>query len=204
MQPGALRQHFESSAFVRDVWPPALRLRTADAFAPQAVFDDLSVWGQFNKLESLRGVLTLSSLHTLPLLLMGTEPAVQRIAVPLYEAGARDAGLELEMGARAMSERDYQAAAHHFALVTEGPRAGQARVLRTLALELLGKPSEARRSRPPVRARPCHREWTQRGARGVLASVLDSARLDPGTDEIDVSRRPSADGFPAWSPTEGP
>ena len=139
MQPGALRQHFESSAFIRDVWPPALRRRTADAFPPQAVFDDLSVWGHFNKLESLRGVLTLSSLHTLPLLLMGTEPAVQRIAVPLYEAGGRDAGLEFEMGARAMSERDYEAAARHLALVTEGPRTAQARALRTLALELLGK-----------------------------------------------------------------
>jgi predicted membrane-bound spermidine synthase len=146
MQPAALRQHFESSAFVRDVWPPALRLRTADAFPPQALFDDLSVWGRFNKLESLRGVLTLSSLHTLPLLLMGTEPAVQRIAVPLYEAGARDAGLEFEMGARALSQREYEAAAQHLALVTEGPRAGQAGALRALALELLGTGTDTRRS----------------------------------------------------------
>ena len=146
MQPGALRQHFESSAFVRDVWPSALRLRTADAFPPQALFDDLSVWGRFNKLESLRGVLTLSSLHTLPLLLMGTEPAVQRIAVPLYQAGARDSGLEFEMGARAMSQREYEAAAQHLALVTEGPRTGQARALRALALELLGPAAGPRQS----------------------------------------------------------
>jgi hypothetical protein len=146
MQPAALRQHFESSAFVRDIWPPALRLRTADSFPPQALFDDLSAWGHFNPIESLRGVLTLSSLHTLPLLLMGTEPAVQRIAVPLYEAGARDAGLEFEMGALAMSERDYQAAAQHLTLVTEGPRARQARVLKTLALELLAKAADARRA----------------------------------------------------------
>ena len=146
MQPGELRRHFEASAFIRDVWPPALRLRTADAFPPQALFDDLSVWGRFNKLESLRGVLTLSSLHTLPLLLMGTEPAVQRIAVSLYEAGARDAGLEFEMGARALSQRAYEAAEQHLALVTEGPRTVQARALRTLALELLGKGADARRS----------------------------------------------------------
>jgi hypothetical protein len=155
MQPGTLRQHFESSAFIRDVWPPAWRRRTADAFPAQALFDDLSVWGHFNRLESLRGVLTLSSLHTLPLLLMGTEPAVQRIAVPLYEAGQRDAGLEFEMGARALSERDYQAAARHLALVTEGPRAAQARALRTLAVELLGKPADARPSPSTVqRATP--------------------------------------------------
>jgi spermidine synthase len=152
MQPGALRQHFESSAFIRDVWPPGLRLRTAEAFAPQALFDDLSVWGHFNRLESLRAVLTLSSLHTLPLLLMGTEPAVQRIAVPLYEAGARDAGLEFEMGARAISERDYEAAARHLALVTEGPRTAQAEALRSLALELLGKAADARRSPSAVQS----------------------------------------------------
>jgi spermidine synthase len=156
MQPGALRQHFESSAFVRDVWPPALRLRTADAFPPQALFDDLSVWGRFNKLESLRGVLTLSSLHTLPLLLMGTEPAVQRIAVPLYQAGARDAGLEFEMGARAMSQREYEAAAEHLARVTDGPRTAQARALRTLAHELLGKGADAGRA-----------PWTEQGTTSV-------------------------------------
>ncbi len=154
MQPGKLREHFESSAFIRDVWPPALRLRTADAFAPQALLDDLSVWGHFNRIASLRGVLTLSSLHTLPLLLMGTEPAVQRIAVPLYEAGARDAGLEFEMGARAISERDYQAAAQHLALVTEGPRTRQAAVLRTLALELLGEGAAARRSPSSAQGAP--------------------------------------------------
>jgi spermidine synthase len=152
MQPGALRDHFESSAFIRDVWPPALRLRTADSFAPQAVFDDLSVWGRFNKLESLRGVLTLSSLRTLPLLLMGTEPAVQRIAVPLYEAGARDTGLEFEMGARAMSERNYQAAAQHLARVTEGPRTAQSRALSALALELLAKGAGTRPSPSTARS----------------------------------------------------
>jgi hypothetical protein len=74
---------------------------------------------------------------------MGTEPAVQHIAVPLYSAGARDASLEFEIGARAMSERDYEGAAQHLALVTDGPRSVQARFLRTLALGLMGKEAEA-------------------------------------------------------------
>ena len=144
MEPQAVRQRFESSTFIRDLWPPALRRRSVDSFAPQAVLDDLCVWGRFNPIQALHGVLTLSSLHTLPLLLMGTEPAVQRMAVSLYQTGARDADLEFEIGARAMSERDYQGAAQHLALVTETPRKVRAQLLRTLALGLLGREAEAR------------------------------------------------------------
>jgi hypothetical protein len=144
MKPGVLRQRFESSELIRDLWPPALRRRSLDSFGPQSLFDDLSVWGHFNPIVSLQGVLTFSSLRTLPLLLMDTEPAIQRIAVPLYNAGARDPDLEFEMGARAMSERDYEGAAQHLALVTEGTRMVRAQLLRTLALALLGRQGDAR------------------------------------------------------------
>ncbi len=145
MSPGDLRRRFEASTFIRDVWPPELRRRTLNYFAPQVLFDDLCVWGHFNPIEALHGVLTLSSLRTLPLLLMGTDPAVQKIAVPIYEAGARDADLEFGMGARAMSERNYAEAARNFAFVTMGPRVVRALLLRTLALGLSGNDDEARR-----------------------------------------------------------
>ena len=75
---------------------------------------------------------------------MDTEPAIQRIAVPLYNAGARDPDLEFEMGARAMSERDYEGAAQHLALVTDGARMVRAQLLRTLALASLGREGDAR------------------------------------------------------------
>jgi predicted membrane-bound spermidine synthase len=143
MEPRAIRQRFESSTFIRDIWPPELRHRTAEYFAPQAVFDDLCVWRRYNPIQALHGVLTLSSLRTLPLLLMGTEPAVQRIAMSLYDGGLRDADLEFEIGVRAMSERDYEGAAQHLALVTGVPGSVSARFLRTLALALLGKEAEA-------------------------------------------------------------
>lgn len=146
MQPAAIRHRFEDSAFIRQMWPPELRARTGSSFAPQAVFDDLSAWGRFNPIEALHGVLTLSSLRTLPLLLMGTEPAVQRIAIPLYDEGQRGADLELEVGARDMSKRDYAGAAQHFALAARGPRGLQARLLRTLALHLAGRDADARDS----------------------------------------------------------
>jgi len=172
MEPRFVRQRFESSAFIRDRWPPELRQRTVEYFAPQAVLDDLCVWGHYNPIEALHGVLTLSSLRTLPLLLMGTDPIVQRIAVPLYEAGARDADLEFEVGARALSERDYEGAAQHLALVTEATRSLQARLLRTLALGLLGKEAEARQcldsidrsALTPNKARSA--EWLERFLRG--------------------------------------
>jgi len=176
MEPRFVRQRFEASAFIRDLWPPELRRRTEDYFAPQAVFDDLCAWGHYNPVEALHGVLTLSSLRTLPLLLMGTDPIVQRIAVPLYEAGARDADLELEVGARALSERDYEGAAQHLALVTEAIRGLQARLLRTLALGLLGREAEARQcldsidrsALTPVKAHSA--EWLERFLRGSQRS----------------------------------
>ena len=143
MNPQAVRERFESSAFVREVWPTTLRKRTLEFFLPEAVLDGLFVWDLLNPIQILHGVLTRSSLHTLPLLLMGTEPAIQRIAVPLYGAGTRDSGLEFEMGAQAMSARDYEGAAQHLALVTEASHLVMARLLRTLALGLLGREAEA-------------------------------------------------------------
>jgi hypothetical protein len=85
---------------------------------------------------------------------MGTEPAVQRIALPLYQDGAHDDGLEFEMGARALSERDYEAAAQHMALVIEGPKVVQAQLLRTLALGLLGRQADARAALKVITPRP--------------------------------------------------
>ncbi|HZL16719.1 MAG TPA: hypothetical protein VFG23_03120, partial [Polyangia bacterium] len=110
------------------------------------LLDDLTAWGYFDPIQLLDAALTHSSLHTLPLLLMGTEPAIQRIAVSLYQAGARDADLEFEMGAHAMSQRNYTEAEQHLARVTDGAHTVQAALLRTLAFELLGKLDEAQRS----------------------------------------------------------
>ena len=108
---------------------------------------------------------------------MGTEPAVQQIAVPLYEAGARDAGLEFEMGARAMSEHDYEKAAQHLALVTEGPRIVQADLLRTLAFELLGRQSDARQSLNAAALRPL--SATDRYSINWLAQSLERQSANP-------------------------
>lgn len=144
MEPGGARERFRSSKYIREFWPEALRQRTPEYFGLQGVLDDLSVWGRFNPMATLQGVLTHSTQHTLALLLMGTEPRIQRIAAQLYESGARAADLEFEMGALAMSQRDYAAAEQHLALVSDGTNTVHAELLRTLALALLGKLPQAR------------------------------------------------------------
>ena len=144
MDPGQARERFQSSKFIRDVWPDELRKRTTPYFALEGVLDDLSVWGRFNPVATLQGILTRSTQHTIPLLLMGTEPNIQRIALRLYGTGVRAADVEFEMGAWAMSQRDYAAAEQHLALVSEGPTKVRAQLLRTLALALLGKLTDAR------------------------------------------------------------
>jgi len=143
MDPRAARRRFQTSAFIRDLWPASLQQRTFAAFGPQAVFNDLAVWDRSNVIETVHALLTHSSLRTIPLLLMGSEPAVQTIAVRLYAAGARDPDLEFQMGTRALAARAYDEAAAHLALVADGPRVVRAQLLRALALGMLGRAAEA-------------------------------------------------------------
>ncbi|MEO6601236.1 MAG: spermidine synthase, partial [Polyangiaceae bacterium] len=144
MDPERARERFQSSAFIGEHWPDGLRRRTSNYFGLEGVLDDLSVWGRFNPLATLQDILTHSTLHTLPLLLMGTEPRIQHIAVSLYAAGARDTDVEFEIGARAMSQRDYETAEKHLALVSNGTAMVLAQLLRTLALARLGRLADAR------------------------------------------------------------
>ena len=139
----AARQRFASSAFVRGLWPSQLRQRTEDYFEMEGILDDRHIWHRRNPIETLHAVLTRSSLRTLPQVLMGTEPILQRIALRAYGAGARGSQLEFQMGARALSERDYGAAAQHFALVDEPAQRVTARLFCALALELLDRKTEA-------------------------------------------------------------
>lgn len=190
MSPRELRSRFESSAFISHIWPEALRLRTLDFFAPQVVFDDLCVWRRFNPIESLHGVLTLSSLRTLPLLLMGTEPDVQNIAGLAYEGGARDIDLEFEMGAHSMSQRNFTEAEQHLARVKVGPRAVHARLLRTLAFALSGNEAEARRCLDTLENTPlgpvdsASVEWLDR----LLQRKLDEHKSTTGTPPVIAPR----------------
>ena len=144
--PRAARQRFASSAFIRGLWPPLLRQRTEDWFEVQAIVDDEYGERRLNSIQSLHAVLTRSLLRTLPILLAHSDLVIQGIAVRAYQDGKRGSGLEWEMGVRALSQRDYGAAAQHFALVDEASRRVRAQLLRALALGLADRVSEARQA----------------------------------------------------------
>jgi len=154
MDARAARDRFQGSRFIGALWPAELRRQTVPFFGPQAVWNDVSVGMRLNAMETLHMVLVHSPLHTLPLLLMGTEPGRQAIAARLYDQGQRDADLEFELGAGAMSRRDYQAAVGHLGQVTAGVHAAEAQLLTTLALGLLGRTEEARQALARATASP--------------------------------------------------
>jgi len=154
MDARAARGRFQRSRFIGALWPPELRRRTVEFFGPQAVWNDVCVGVRLNTMETLHMVLAHSPLHTLPLLMMGSEPGQQTIAARLYDQGERDAELEFEVGVGAMSRRDYEAAAGHLGQVTAGARAVESQLLRTLALGQLGRTEEARQSLALATANP--------------------------------------------------
>jgi len=148
------RDRFAASRFIGALWPPELRQRTMQFFGPQAVWNDVCVGARLNAMETLHMVLTHSPLRTLPLLLMGTEPGRQTIATHLYDQGLRDPDLEFELGAGAMSRRDYEAAVGHLGQVTAGSHLVEGQLLETLALGQLGRMEEARESLARATANP--------------------------------------------------
>jgi hypothetical protein len=146
MDPRAARRRFENSRFIGDLWPADLRRKTVEFFGPQAVWNDVCVGVRLNTMETLHTVLTHSRLQTLPLVLMGTEAGRQKIAMRLHDQGQRDADLDFELGAAAISRREYEAAAGYLSQVTAGARVTKARLLWTLALGELGRTAEAQQA----------------------------------------------------------
>jgi spermidine synthase len=142
----AARARFEASEWVRRSWPPELRKRTLGFFTYRDALDGL-VTGEpvAEHTATLRRALAESSLSTLPLLLVFSEPAKVDIARRAYAAGRRDAAVEFHVGAGALADRQYAAAAAHFdAVVASDPRPGPAAMLRDLALDLSGTRSDRR------------------------------------------------------------
>jgi spermidine synthase len=144
--PQAARQRFALSAFIRGLWPALLRQRTDAWFDLEGILDDHYSGRLPSAVGSAMNVLTRSSLRTLPLLLALSDPTAQEIATRAYAEGKRGSGLEFEMGVHALSERDYDAAARHLALVDGVSQRTRAQLFRALALGLLDRVSEARQA----------------------------------------------------------
>jgi hypothetical protein len=142
MDPRKGAERFSSSPLIRRLWPAALRERTVPWFEWQRVFnDDFEGWQRPAALAELWDVLEHTSLRTLPLLLLDSEPRIRDIARTRAAAGDRHPALSHHLGIAALADRDYDAAARHFAVAES--REHPPGLLQALALGLDGRREEA-------------------------------------------------------------
>ena len=134
------RERFLRSAYVRDLWPPALRERTAAYFAYQRTFSGESIgW------PDLHDVLTRTSLRTTALSLMDSGADEQRAVAAALAAGQRDPLLVYRAALGALADRDYTRAERAFRdAEVASPGLGILRSYRTLALAEAGERGKAR------------------------------------------------------------
>jgi len=144
-QPQASAERFRSSAFVERLWPPSLRERSLAWFALQGVFNrDYEAAGRPEALGELWAVLDDTPLTTLPLLLLDSEPRIRATARTRHLQGGAHPRLAFHLGAAALADRDYEAAARFFAEAREeGSAFHSSRLLRALALGLGAHPRDA-------------------------------------------------------------
>jgi len=166
-QPEACAARFAASALARRLWPPGLRERSLGWFAWQGVFNrDYEAAARPEALAELWAVLESTPLTTLPLLQLDSEPRIRATARARHVEGAVHPALAFHLGAAALADRDYEAAARFFAAAgEEGNSFHSAPLLRSLALGLTGRRGEAlaaARAIPaasvPAHARPW-RDW---------------------------------------------
>jgi hypothetical protein len=142
------RRRFEASPWVGRLWPAALRQRTSPWFEMQRRYDQMVLWSRANTWDDTHAVLTGTTLETLPLLLLGSDPDAQRAAAELAERGEEPAFVHRHRAARALSQRRFaeveEEAAQALALE---PRDAHLRALAAYALACDGRLDEARRLR---------------------------------------------------------
>jgi predicted membrane-bound spermidine synthase len=158
--PAACAGRFRSSAWAARLLPESLRDRSLAWFAWQGVFNrDYEAPGRPQALEELWAVLAGTHLTTLPLLQLDSEPRIRATARTRHLQGGVHPALAFHLGAAALADRDYDAAARFFAAAREeGHPFHSPRLLRAVALGLGGHPSEARAAVsaiPPV-SLPAH------------------------------------------------
>lgn len=140
---GATSRAFATSAFVRAVWPEALRGRTADYFGVQRVLND-RLWREgYDVLPDLHRVLTTTKLRTVPLLLLQREPRHREIVRENLEAGDDTPGLAYELGLLMLAEREFGRAARAFASLRSDPTRPLAALYEAFALVCADRRAEA-------------------------------------------------------------
>ena len=141
------RDAFLSSAWIAARWPPALRDRTLASFEYQGMRDGL-FWGKLlpsrkPSSRDLHRVLTTTRLEALPVLLLGSNPDLQRVARLKSSRGGSEEWTESQLAIAALARRDYPAAAKHAGRAR--PEGDPERAWRyAYALALAGRTAEAR------------------------------------------------------------
>jgi predicted membrane-bound spermidine synthase len=138
----AAHRRFEQSAFVRDLWPPALRARTLPFFDAQAILNRIVAAGHASRaarFEDLRRVLTGTPLRSLPLLLMGTEDLELKMAARAQARGDRDPAIPYLFGLQSLADRQYARAVTQLdGAEAAGAQVSGLAVARALACALAG------------------------------------------------------------------
>jgi hypothetical protein len=183
MEEGPAAQRFQRSKFIATVWPPTLRARSGEAFAFQRAVNDVTFLpSRWSGLEALREVLVGTPLTTLPLLMAGSEPRLQDIALAQVRSGTplepgRDPVLEEQLAISALARRDYDLAARHFASAAAqpGPAALRAHLYQAFAL-MLAEKAEARAVLSVIDSAPAGNVEGMKEAVRWLHAMLDAAQ----------------------------
>jgi spermidine synthase len=142
----AAEQRFRSSEFIARFWPASLREATLESFRWQRSINvHLSYDGDANIAEQdLYEVLTESSFRTLPLWILGSEVAEQRIVEGLSGRRAERPGVQKSRGIGALADREYRQAVRWFGRASAGlESAPRLMALEIFALCMAGELGEA-------------------------------------------------------------
>jgi hypothetical protein len=155
------RERFARSAYVRSLWPPALRERTLPYFAEQGIFNRsrMAALQSRTSFRLLHEALTRTSSFTLPLVVAGSEPQEQAIVDRAVARGASGSLVDYLLGLRALAARDYRRSDGLFARVAAAePGFGEVGRFRALALCLAGDGAAAAPFLGRLRAEPTRDE----------------------------------------------
>jgi hypothetical protein len=144
LDPARGRDLFIGSDSIARLWPPDLRARSLPFFDTQRIINRVLWEGghPLAQIEDLHAVLTATRLRTLPLWILGSDEAKQRIAESSKEATGPVA---YARALRALSGRDYPGAVLYFLRSEQlGVQAATVRPMLIYSLAMAGRLDEAR------------------------------------------------------------
>jgi predicted membrane-bound spermidine synthase len=120
------REQFRSSELIGRLWPATLRERTLESFRWQRIVNARLVYDEDVEVteQDLYEVLTETPLRTLPLWMLGSEVAEQRLVEALSGRAAARPAVSRVRGIGALADRDYREAARWFGRARAVRKAG--------------------------------------------------------------------------------